>query len=216
MRPVKLFQLSKLERDALREVMSMGMGHASIALSELLDEKIDMALMTLEILPIKYLSKKLGESHQLSTGVYVRITGDINGTVSFILSRTSSMTLADILMKNKKGTTAVLGKVERSALEETTSILTAHYLTAMSEFLHLKAIPTPPSTVFHLSGSIIDFILLGVDRIIEYGIIVHIKFGRESEEVKSDFIVLLDSQSLEKIIEAVNTVYLKDEKEDEA
>ncbi|MEA1925293.1 MAG: chemotaxis protein CheC [Candidatus Altiarchaeota archaeon] len=207
MKSVKLFQLSKMERDALGEVMSIGMGHSSTALSKLLNEKIDMELMALEVLPIKYLSRKLGESHQLSTGVYVRI----NGTVSFILSRDSSTTLADILMHKRIGTTKVLGQVERSALEETTSILTGHYLTAMSDFLHINAIPTPPSTVFHLSGSIIDFILLGVDRSIEYGIVVHIKFGQEYETVKSDFVVLLDRPSLENIVESVNNTYLADE-----
>ncbi len=205
--------MSKLERDALREVMSIGMGHSSTALSKLLNEKIDMELMTLEVLPIKYLSRKLDEPHKLSTGIYVRITGNINGTVSFILSRDSSTILADILMHKKIGTTKVLGRVERSALEETTSILTGHYLTAMSNFLHINAIPNPPSTVFHLSGSIIDFILLGVDRSIEYGIVVHIKFGWENRTVKSDFIVLLDKQSLEKIIESINNVYLKEGKE---
>ncbi len=210
MKSVKLFQLSKMEQDALREVMSIGMGHASTALSKLLDEKIEMELMALEVLPLKYLSKKLGESHKLSTGVYVRITGDINGTVSFILSRDSSTTLADILMHKKIGTTKVLGRVERSALEETTSILTGHYLTAMNNFLNINTIPTPPSTVFHLSGSIIDFILLGVDRSIEYGIVVHIKFCQEYETVKSDFVVLLDRSSLDKIVESINNTYLAD------
>ncbi len=212
MKRQKLFQLSKLERDALREVMSIGMGSASTSLSRLVDERIDMELSAFEMLPIKYLSKKLEKDNRLLTGVYTRVRGDVNGTVSFILPRESSIVLADILLNKPSGTTKVLGRMERSALEETTSILTATFLTAMSNFLHINAIPTPPSTVFHLSGSIIDFILLGVDRHIEYGIMVHIKFSRQTENVKSSFIVFLDRKSLEVIVNAINNVYLGEKK----
>jgi chemotaxis protein CheC len=193
-------KLSKLQLDALAEVMSIGMGHASTALSQLINEKIGVKLSSLELLPLSTIPHKLGDESVLSTGVYLRITGGLSGTTLLVFPRESALFVADIISNKTIGTTTIIGKEDRSGIEELGSIITASFLNAMSDFLDIKLCPSTPVTVFDVSSAIVRFVLIGINKKIDYGMLVRVDFVSSMGIVAGNFMLLLDSDSLDFLV----------------
>ena len=197
---MKSDKISKLQIDALKEVMSIGMAHSGSALSKLIDEKIDVKLKSLDLVPLSEISANMGNRNVLSTGVYLRIMGDILGTTLLVLPRENALFIVDVLNKRKQGTTKILDREDRSGLEEVGSILTASFLNAVSDFLGFKLYPSTPVTVFDVAGSIVNFVLIGVKKSVEFGLLVHVEFSGNQGIISGNFILLMDSESLRNLI----------------
>jgi len=197
-------KLTNLERDALREVMSMGMGHSSIALSKMVDEKIDVKLAAMNLIPLSEVSGKLGGEDVLSTGVYLRVIGDVSGTTLLVFPRDSALFLADVLEGREAGSTKILSRLDRSALEELGSIITASFLTAMGNFLGVKTYPSTPVTVFDVAKSIVNFVLIGVNKDVDFGLVIKIDFKGSKGVITGYFLLLLDAVSLATLINLID------------
>ena len=191
-----IIKLTRLERDALREVVSTALSHSSMALSKMVDERIDVKLASMDLIPLSEIPGKLGDEDVLSTGVYIRIIGDISGTTLLVFPRDSALFLADVLGGREAGSTKILTELDRSALEELGSIITASFLTAMSNFLGIKTYPSPPVTVFNTAGSIVNFVLMGINKDVDFGLVVRIDFKGRKGVITGYLLLLLYAGSL--------------------
>ena len=198
-----MLKLSDYEKDVLMEVISIGIGNASKALADMINSKIYIKILTFDARSVKKIQEELSKNRDLSAGIFVRITGNINGVLFFITSRKNALILSDILQKKKLGTTKMLGMMDRSALEELTSILAAKFLTSLNKFLGINAIHTAPSTVFNFGDSILNFVLMSSEKKFESGLICKIVFGRDKDEVDGEFIIILDAQSTKTLLDRI-------------
>ncbi len=77
--------------------------------------------------------------------VRMAMTGDIGGQTVFLLAIPAGLRLAERMLRRKRGTSPSLGQLEQSALNEAGNILAGAYLTALSEFLDMRLMLSPPS-----------------------------------------------------------------------
>ncbi len=78
--------LSNKHLDVLKEVGNIGAGHSATALSKLLNKKIDMMVPHVKVVSFKELTEWLGGPEVVIASVYLRIEGDIPGSLFFVLS----------------------------------------------------------------------------------------------------------------------------------
>lgn len=199
-----IIKLTRLERDTLREVMSMSMDYSSMAISKMVDERIDVKLASMDLTPLSEVPKKLGGKDVLSTGVYMRIIGDISGTTLLVFPRDSALFLADVLGGREVGSTKILSWVDRSALEELGSIVTTSFLTAMGDFLGIKMYPSTPVTVFDTADSIVNFVLIGINKDVDFGLVVKMDFKGAKGVITGYFLPLLYTGSLNVLLNLVD------------
>jgi chemotaxis protein CheC len=197
-------KLTTLQKDALFEVMSIGMGHSSMALSHLVKDKIEVKLDSMDLLPLSQIPSHLGSESVLSTAVYLRILGELSGTTLLVFPRDTALLVTDILHGRPTGTTKIIGKEDRSGIEEMGNILTASFLNAMSDFLKIKIVPSTPVTVFDVSNSIVRFVLIGVKKQVDHCLMTKVDFISSKGAVKGNFLLLLDSESLDKMVSLVD------------
>jgi chemotaxis protein CheC len=197
-------KLTTLQKDALFEVMSIGMGHSSMALSSLVKDKIEVKLDSMDLLPLSQIPSHLGSENVLSTGVYLRIIGELSGTTLLVFPRDTALLVTDILHGRQAGTTKIIGKEDRSGIEEMGNILTASFLNAMSDFLKIKIVPSTPVTVFDISNSIVRFVLIGVNKKVDHCLITKVNFISSMGAVKGNFMLILDCESLDKMVSLVD------------
>jgi chemotaxis protein CheC len=196
-------RLSALQLDALQEVSTIGMGNATIAFSELIRGKVDIKLSKLELVPVDRISSRLGQKNMLVTGIYMRMRGDINGTSLLFFPRESAIVLADILNEREPGTTNVLREIDRSALGELGSILSASYLNAIADLLDLDVEISVPSVVFDIASAIIYFVLLSSHDKIKYSLVSQAEFVSSDNSLKGEFLFLLDEATIIKLLDSV-------------
>ena len=202
-RSKRIEQLPEFQLDALREVATIGMGHATKSLSEMINRKIDIEMSKIELIPVGQIASRLKQKNTLVTGIYLRLRGDLRGTSLLFFSRGSALLLADILNNRKLGTTTVLRKIDRSALGELGSILTASYFNALTELLDLKVEISVPSVVFDIASAIIYFVLLSTREVVTYSLVSQTEFVSSGGSISGEFIFLLNDESIHNMLDAI-------------
>lgn len=194
-------KLSKEQLDALREIGSIGAGNAATGLSKMLNKRIDISMPSARLLPLEKVPGVLGGQENLVSAVYIRMTGEISGSVLLIFSRDQASKLADMLTGKKPGTTKVLDEFSQSALKELANIITGCYLQALSRMVNMKLVYSIPAFATDMLGAIIDGILIKLGLEVEQAVVIETEFSIKQEAVKGYLLFLPDPQGLKAILE---------------
>lgn len=193
----KITDLSHLQLSALQESGNIGSGHAAIALSQLIGSKINVAVTNVEIMEFEKISAKLREDCLPIAGIYLRVLGDLQGAILLVFRRDGALALADVLLKQKIGTTKVLMELESSALKEAGSILSCAYLNALSDMMKLTLIPSVPRIAFDkvdtVMQSVFERYLKDVDLIVG----IETEFIEASARIKGHFLFMPDAAAID-------------------
>lgn len=143
---VDMQALSELQRDALREVANIGAGHAATALSLMTGTKILISVPTITFAPLEDLASLVafadGEDVAL---VPMAMSGSLQGHTILAFPLVTAHRLASLMLRRDPERGAALSELESSALTEAGNILAGAYMTALSEFLRMILLPSPPS-----------------------------------------------------------------------
>jgi chemotaxis protein CheC len=135
--------MSTARLDALREVANIGAGHAATALSTLTGTRIMISVPMVNIVPPGDFVPEIDPGVEI-VAVQMGMLGDITGQTVFLLAVPAGLRLAERMLRRRRDTSPSLGKLEQSALNEAGNILAGAYLTALSEFLGMKLLLSPP------------------------------------------------------------------------
>src|SRR3954466_5719008 len=147
--------LSTARLDALREVANIGAGHAATALSTLTATRIMISVPMVNIVPPGDFIPEIAPGVEV-VAVQMAMTGDISGQTVFVLAVTAGLRLAERMLRRARGSSPSLGKLEQSALNEAGNILAGAYLTALSEFLGMRLMLSPPSLATGDTAQVLD------------------------------------------------------------
>ena len=136
--------LSNARLDALREVANIGAGHAATALSTLTATRIMISVPMVNIVPPGDFVPEIAPNVEI-VAIQMGMSGNITGQTVFLLATSAGLRLAERMLRRRRGTSPNLGQVEQSALKEAGNILAGAYLTALSEFLGMNLMLSPPT-----------------------------------------------------------------------
>jgi chemotaxis protein CheC len=147
--------MSHARLDALREVANIGAGHAATALSTLTGTRIMISVPMVNVVPPGEFVPELAPDVEV-VAVQMGMSGNISGRTIFLLAVPAALRLAERMLRRSRGTSPSLGKLEQSALNEAGNILAGAYLTALSEFLGMSLMLSPPSLTTGDTAQAID------------------------------------------------------------
>ena len=130
--------LSEMEEDMLAEAGNIGAGHASRALSDLVDKEVEVTVPSASLVDVADLPKESVETEEFVVCIYVPVSGDVDGGVLLIFPKKDALQLSDVLMGQEVGTSSKLNEMGESSLKEVGNILVGNCLTALSRFLELN------------------------------------------------------------------------------
>ncbi len=199
-----LEKLTELEKDALREVGYIGAGHAATALSKLVGQRIDVSIPVASAVPLAQLPEMLGGREELVTGVYLPLTGDLEGSVLLVFPQRSARTLVDLLMRREVGTTTTLSEIDQSALKEVGNILSGNCLTALSQFLGMRLVEHIPDLAHDMVGAVVDAIIIKFGQRAEQALVIVVEMTtKEKVKIRAYFFLLFGLEEAETILKAI-------------
>lgn len=136
--------LSPARLDALKEVANIGAGHAATALSLMTGARIMIDVPTINIAPLEELIPGIAEEGSQIVSVLMDMSGSLTGHTLLALPLITARRLADLMLRRERRTGGPLDLLEESALKEAGNILGGAYMTALSEFLSMVLLPSPP------------------------------------------------------------------------
>jgi len=199
--------LSSAKLDALKEVANIGAGHAATALSTLTGSRIMISVPMIKfVLPDDEARRACVPADEV-LAVAMEISGGIKGRTAFILPTNGGLRLAERMLGRPIGSAHTVSELEESAVMEAGNIIGGAYLTALSEFLGMRLMPTPPQL---LSGPTEKALskLFPPDDELEPVLCVETEFEmfEPAEMLRGFFVLIPDSSSFEAIFSAVRVV----------
>ncbi|WP_391121311.1 chemotaxis protein CheC [Psychrobacillus sp. L3] len=202
-------KITSMHLDVLKEIGNIGAAHAATSLSTLLNKKIDMKVPKVEMVSFDDMMDLAGGPDSVVAGIYLRIEGDVTGSMFFVLpveqaNRFIRRLVQDDHFDFQTGTVTEIGA---SAMQELGNILSGSYLSALSDFTQLNIYPTVPALSVDMVGAIISFGLVEVSHVSDYVIVINTSINEEDvpneESVSGHFFLLPDPESFEAIFKAL-------------
>lgn len=202
-------KITSMHLDILKEIGNIGAAHAATSLSALLGKKIDMRVPKVEMVSFDDMMELAGGPDNVVTGIYLRIEGDITGSMFFVLPIEQSNRFIRNLIKDNSFDfqQPPVSELGISAMQELCNILSGSYLSALSDFTGLQIYPTVPALSVDMVGAIISFGLVELSHISDYVIVIDTAILEDdlpdSESVRGHFFLLPDPESFNSIFKSL-------------
>jgi chemotaxis protein CheC len=199
-----LRSLKAIQLDALREVANIGAGHAATALSQMVGQTIMISVPTINIARLEDVPPQVGDPDQPVAAVLMHMLGDLTGRTLLVFPRKTAVRLAGMLLR-RDPTSGDFSEMEQSAIKEAGNILSSAYMNALSDFMGMMLLPSPPSLAIDMSTAVLTtaYLQFGTDK--DYVFCVESEFlmGGVDERMRGFFLLLPDPASLQAILKAI-------------
>ena len=206
MSKIDLNQLNDIQYDVLREIGNIGAGNATTALSQMLNQKMDMSVPKVALVPFNEISDVMGSEDQTVVGIMLGFEGDAEGMMMFLFDTKSAHHLVNTLMMRDKEDGveegAEFSDMDMSALNEIGNIVSGSYLTAISKLTNLKMISTVPEMTIDMIGALLS---VPASEFGKYGdklLLIQSQFG-ELDFVNGYFLMIPELNSYDKLLESL-------------
>lgn len=189
--------------DVMKELGNIGAGNAATALAKMLNKKVNMDVPRVRILEFKDVNEILGPADSVVTGILLNVTGDINGSIMFILELNAARMLVDFLMMSPRSNNESFSDIELSALKEIGNILSGAYLSALSTITDLLIMPSIPDISIDMAGAILSVPAIEFGKIGDTVLYIETVFSEGKDKVVGDFFLIPDIDSYEILLKAL-------------
>lgn len=204
---VDLLTLRPVQLDALREVANIGAGHAATALSQMTGQTIMISVPTINIAPLEDVPPHIGDPTEPVAAVLMQMHGDLGGRTLLVFPRPTAIRLAGLMMQRPRPADAGenLSPLEESAIKEAGNILSAAYMNALSEFMGVRLLPSPPSLAIDMAQAVLTtaYLQFGADRDLVFCVETEFVMHDAGERLRGFFLLLPEVESLRAILRAV-------------
>lgn len=193
--------------DALREVANIGAGHAATALSTMTGQAIMINVPTISIARLDEIPAQVVENPEDAVAVVLlQMLGDLTGRSILVFPEPTACRLAEMMLQRPRGSSPSISALEQSALKECGNILSGAYLNALADFMHLMLLPSPPLLAVDMASAVLSsaFLQFGDGRDVVFCVESEFQMRDDGEVLRGYFLLLPDTGSLQKILQAIN------------
>lgn len=193
--------MNGLGLDLIREIGSIGTGNSATALSSLLNKTVRMTLPDVQILGYNEAIKFLGDPEEIVAAILVKMTGEINGLMLFILKLDFINEVLSSVMQKEIEDYYQLNVIETSALEEIGNIIISSYVNAMSTLSDVTINLSVPDTAVNMLGGILSVPMVEFGYQTDKMMMISGQFLIDGKELHSDLLMMPDIESLNFLME---------------
>jgi chemotaxis protein CheC len=202
---ISLDNLNSEQIDVLKEIGNIGAGNAATALSKMISKRIDMDVPKVNIIEFRDVAELVGGPETAVVGIYFKVTGDITGSIMFLLDKMSARFLTSLLMSMDESSDQ-LSEMEVSALQEVGNILAGSYLSSLSSLTGLKLIVSVPSLASDMAGAILSVPIILFGQVGDKVMLIETDFIEGTQHVKGNFFLVPDEDSFEILLKSLGVL----------
>lgn len=188
--------MNALELDVIKEIGSIGTGNAATALSQVLKKTTKMSLPAVYVLGYNEAIEMVGSPEEIVAAVLVKMSGEINGIMLFILKIDFINAVLDSVLSKDIDDYMDLTELEKSALEEIGNIIISSYVNAMSGLTGVSIKLSIPSIAINMLGGILSVPMVEFGYETDKLMMINGKFIVDGKVLDSNLLMMPDIQSL--------------------
>ena len=201
----ELQTLKALQLDALREVANIGAGHAATALSQMIGGTIMISVPRINVQRLEDVAPLVADPDEPVAAVLLHILGDLSGRTLLVFPKSAALQLAEMMLRRPAGTAGELGELEQSAIKEAGNILSSAYMNALSEFMGMLLLPSPPALAIDMSAAVLTtaYLQFGTNKDYVFCVESDFMLKDDQQRLRGFFLLLPDPASLQAILRAI-------------
>jgi len=210
---IRIESFDSMYLDILKEIGNIGAGNAATSLSKILGKKVGMNVPKVNIIRFNEMEDVVGGADTLVAGIYLEFSGDIEGTIMFVLDENSAKNLANVLINSSwtlsrecNNKEYGFSEIEISALEEVGNILAGAYLGSLSTLTGLRIIPTVPDMAYDMVGAILSVPMIEFGQYGEHVLFIETEFIDGSDHIRGYFFLIPNMESYPVILKSLGVV----------
>ncbi len=191
--------LNDMQLDVLREIGNIGSGNAATSLAQMLSSSIDIGVPVVKALDYNDVVALLGGPENVVVGLLVRLVGDINGMMMYILQKSFANKITSTFYGKTLEDVTQCDEMDRSAICEIGNIMAASYVNAIASLTGLLIDITVPSFCGDMAGAIMKVPAIRFASVGDKVLFIDDNFHFDEGEVRSNMILIPDAESLSKL-----------------
>lgn len=186
------YKFKLLDSEILKEIANIGAGNAVTSLANLINQKVNMTVPEVTMAPFKDLANVLNGPEAIVAGVLVKISGDINGMMMYVMHEESACTLIKLLIHKEKTNISEFDDMDISVLTEIGNILNSSYLTALSKLMNFSIKQSIPYISVDMAGAILSVPAIEFGKVGDTVLLIKSTFNHD-EDLNGFFILIPDA-----------------------
>lgn len=195
-------KLQPFHLDALREMGNVGAGNAATALSQLLNRRVEMNVARVTLVSTDSLGDYLGTHPMEVAAVQIPVYGEARAKVLLLYELDRLGALLSLLMGRPSADPKDLTELERSAVQEISSILTGAYLNAINGLIRIHLIHGLPNLAFDRADAVLQTVLLEYEQNQGWALVIETEFSEAGKVLAGQFILIPEGAALDLLLRA--------------
>lgn len=192
--------LTEMHISVLSEIGNIGSGNATTALSQMIEQPIDMSTPEVGIANYNEAYEKLGGAETIMVGLVLMLSGDMSGMMMFLLPSDLACNLINIVAFTDFNDYTEIDEMGFSAISEMANIMSGSFVNAIADMTGMQIDISPPSFTVDMLGAMMS---LPASYFAEIGdLFMYIKNDIEisGKMTPANILLLPDMESLDKLM----------------
>ncbi len=199
--------LTEFQFDAFKEITNIGAGNAATAISDILSDRVEMSVPSVYIIDMNEMTSILGGPEVEVTGILLRVYGDIDGMIMFILEKQFCHTLLSVLLNKQINSFEEIDDMDLSLFQEMGNIIVGGYVNALASMLDMEIKMSTPETAIDMVGAILSYPAHYFGTMGDKVLFVKEDFLSESSVITSHLLIMPQPESFDKIFSKLGLMY---------
>jgi len=193
--------LDELCIDMLKEVGQICTGNATVALSQVLNQRIELTIPDLKFVAANKVLTELKETQEVLVGVSIQLLGSLSGNIVLMFPEKSAYGLVDAVSqyRNELGSATEYGV---SSLKEIGNIVISAYLATLSTFARQVILHSTPNLV---CGTMETIFNVAFSKLLKKGdepvILIETFFSINEKNIRGSFFLIFEPVAVKKLLE---------------
>ncbi len=192
----------------IAKIGNMCVSRAATSLSRLANQPLEIDVPKIETAPAHLITLVKWSPDQPATAVHMSLQGQNQCDILLAFKMDEASKIAEIMTEKIKKTRS--SKVQDSAIKEMSSITICSFLSAISDFLELKLVPSTPTLATESFGAIVDAFLAKMTAQAETAILFTIRLKKQKSMVDG-VLIIFPSGEFQKQLISLGKIWLNEE-----
>jgi chemotaxis protein CheC len=192
--------INELHIDVLREIANIGSGNAASSLSRMLGHTVDISIPDIGIRGFDETYEALGGAETVMVGTLLMLSGGINGMMMFLMPVEIVCDLVNMLMFTNIKSHEEIDEMGYSAINEVSNIMSASFVSAISDMTDLPIDISPPEAALDMLGSIMSVSSIYFAKMSDTLLLIQNELEIKGKKTSASVLLLPDMPSLERLM----------------